>query len=69
MINAALDGGTVELTFANPRLPGAIEVLKIDEGTEAALAGAEFQLWADNDASGDFTEGDTVIDGHVEDHG
>ena len=62
VINAALDGGTVKLTFANPRLPGAIEVTKVDEGTEAPLAGAEFQLWADNDESGDFTEGDTVIE-------
>ena len=43
VINAALDGGTVELTFANPRLPGSIEVLKIDEGTEASVGGGRVQ--------------------------
>ena len=47
-INAELDGEPVELTFANPRLPGSIEVLKIEKGRPSVpLAGAEFQLWTD----------------------
>ena len=62
-INAELDGEPVELTFANPRLPGSIEVLKIDEGTEAAVGGGGVPVCGlTNDGSGDFTEGDTVIE-------
>ena len=49
MINAALDGGTVTLTFDNPRKPGDIEVIKLDATDRSTLAGAVFQLWADND--------------------
>ena len=47
VIDAALNGGTVKLTFANPQKPGAIEVLKVDKTTKDPLAGAVFQLWTD----------------------
>ena len=41
-------GGTVSLTFADPRLPARIDILKTDDATPAAaLAGATFQLYTD----------------------
>src|SRR5690606_23157417 len=52
-INAGNAGGlTFTVTFADPRKPSSIKVIKVDEQTDEVLAGAKFRLWVDVDSSG-----------------
>ena len=51
------DRDDVTITVSAP--PGDIEVLKIDDETEAPLPGAKFQLWSDADKSGGLSAGDS----------
>ncbi|WP_157987708.1 MSCRAMM family protein [Jiangella endophytica] len=49
------------LTFYNPRKPGSLSVLKVDDTDDAPLAGAEFELRAgaaDGDVAGTCSTGD-----------
>ena len=52
-------GGVVSLTFANPRLPGSIEVLKLDDA-EAPLANVTFELFRDANEDGIVDVGESL---------
>lgn len=60
-INAANAGTTIPAyQFTNPRVPGAAEVLKVDEVDRSILAGGTFELYAD-DGDGVYGDGDTLV--------
>ena len=52
-------GTSQALTFANPRLPGSITVIKKDDAG-ANLAGVTFELFADANANGKVDTGESL---------
>ena len=52
-------GGVVSLTFANPRLPGSIEVLKLDDN-EAPMGNVTFELFRDANEDGIVDVGESL---------